>query len=760
MNPPRRFRRPRLRLNYHVALVPEEGVYLLSERDPILLPGRVFCRLVPCLDGRTDIDGIVSALADEYPALQVRVALDVLVRGGYLVDEDPESPPASGVPLAIERRSFWEGLGLDASVAEARMAATRVTLRGFGGVALTAFESALEAAGVRVARGPDDAAGVVLAVVADALAPGLEQLNATALASGRPWMLVKPFGSVQWIGPWFAPGETACWECLGQRVRLKRRVEAYLAGRPHQSAASRYTDAAAAASVGVAASLVSLEVARTLAGGGSLAGRILTFDLKERRLEQHVVVRRPQCPACGHPVDPATAARPIEFQSRRKAHTDDGGHRVEAPQATIDRLIHHVSPLCGLVEFLEPEPITAAPELHVVLSGANLSRMAPNNLAGLRRSLRHNSGGKGLSLVQARASALCEALERYSSTFHGEEPRMRASLRELGERALHPNRCMLYSDSQFQSRANWNARAGSDVRHSHVPEPFDDEATIDWTEVYSLTERTHRLLPTAYCYFAAPESTGARFAPADSNGCAAGNTIEEAVLQGFLELVERDAVALWWYNRLRRRRIAIDSFDDPAIVHLLAVYRRLGREVWALDLTSDLGVPVVAALSRRVDGAAERIVLGFGAHLDPRIALVRGLTEMNQMLLAEQQTGPGASGDLADWLASATLAGQPHLVPAALPARAATDFPRLATDDIRDDIEHCRTVVEGKGHSMLVLDLTRPDVGLAVARVFVPGLRHFWPRFAPGRLYDVPVEMGWLDSPTAERDLNPTPFFW
>jgi ribosomal protein S12 methylthiotransferase accessory factor len=56
---------------------------------------------------------------------------------------------------------------------------------------------------------------------------------------------------------------------------------------------------------------------------------------------------------------------------------------------------------------------------------------------------------------------------------------------------------------------------------------------------------------------------------------------------------------------------------------------------------------------------------------------------------------------------------------------------------------------------MLVLDQTRPDIGLPVAKVIVPGLRHFWARFAPGRLYEVPVKLGWLREPLAEDELNP-----
>jgi len=39
--------------------------------------------------------------------------------------------------------------------------------------------------------------------------------------------------------------------------------------------------------------------------------------------------------------------------------------------------------------------------------------------------------------------------------------------------------------------------------------------------------------------------------------------------------------------------------------------------------------------------------------------------------------------------------------------------------------------------------------------VVVPGLRHFWPRYGPGRLYDVPVRLGWLPAPLDESELNP-----
>jgi ribosomal protein S12 methylthiotransferase accessory factor len=77
--------------------------------------------------------------------------------------------------------------------------------------------------------------------------------------------------------------------------------------------------------------------------------------------------------------------------------------------------------------------------------------------------------------------------------------------------------------------------------------------------------------------------------------------------------------------------------------------------------------------------------------------------------------------------------------------------------DLTDALSVCRAAIEREGLEALVLDLTRPDIGMPVVKVFAPGLRHFWPRFGAGRLYDVPVSLGWLDRPGDERDFDSTP---
>jgi ribosomal protein S12 methylthiotransferase accessory factor len=252
---------------------------------------------------------------------------------------------------------------------------------------------------------------------------------------------------------------------------------------------------------------------------------------------------------------------------------------------------------------------------------------------------------------------------------------------------------------------------------------------------------------------------------ADSNGNAAGSSIEDALLQGLLELIERDAVALWWYNRTAQPGVDLDTFGDPWLEELRDVYAGLGREVWALDLTSDFGIPVMAALSRRVDRDHEEILFGFGAHLDPRLALRRAMTELNQMmpqLIAAEPDGRYRCDDpdMVGWLRTATLAAQPYLAPdRTRRALGPEDYGYEPTTDLLADLLVLQDKVEKLGMELLVLDQTRPDVGLPVVKVLVPGMRHFWARLAPGRLYDVPVRMGRLAEPTPYNQLNPIPMF-
>src|SRR5262249_55595884 len=292
-----------------------------------------------------------------------------------------------------------------------------------------------------------------------------------------------------------------------------------------------------------------------------LEGKVQTFDPSPCKAESHAMVRLPFCPVCGR-ADAAgeSSPRPIALERRLKDRTRDGGHRTVPPEVTIQRYGHHLSPITGAVTMLErvgPHADAAADGvLHVYIAGHNFARRH-RSLAHVRSDLRNMSSGKGTTDAQARASGLCEGLERYSGVYRGDEPRRRATMRRLGSDAVALADCLHFSDRQYRERDAWNAR---ESHYNFVPVPLDPDAEIDWTPAWPLPRGEPRYLPTAFCYYSAPQPEGAPYCIGDSNGCAAGNTLEEAILQGFLELVERDAVALWWYNRVRRPAIDLASF--------------------------------------------------------------------------------------------------------------------------------------------------------------------------------------------------------
>jgi oxazoline/thiazoline synthase len=745
---------PRFKACFEPIVDKDDGLFLLREGDHVWLPDPVYAALAPMLDGAHSIDAIFSELCDGYPSERIYGALGHLRAEGYLADD----ATVGNRP----ERAFWERFGVPPTLARSRLRSARVSVVALGDIDPERLIGLIDRQGVKVV--PDGDWTVVVAD--DYLRDELATHNARSLALGSPWLLTKPVGVETWIGPMFAPGRTACWECLAQRLRGRRRLETYLASRRGGRRNATSPRAFLASTLEAALAEAATEVVRAIALGGAspLLGRIVSTDAATLERQSHGLTRRPQCPACGagredrRPVPP-----PPVLRERRKIDSMDGGHRARSPAETLTNLERHISPISGIVSTIVPGARTSAPSrgdswpTQTFAADHNFSDMHDERFF-LREGLRLRSGGKGKSVEQARISALAESLERYSGVFDGTEPRIRAAFADL-DGAIPPNACMGYSERQYAERERHNAKG----HKAHwVPEPFRRDVEIEWTPLWSLTAQATRYLPTSLCYFGY-RSADPVFGRADSNGCAAGAVLEEAVLQGFLELVERDAVALWWYNRLSRPGVDLDSAEDPYVGALVSHYRSIRRDLWALDVTSDFGVPAFAALSRRSDKPEEDIIYGFGAHLDPAVALVRAMTELNQSLEAV----PAASGlesnrtyrgvpDAVRWWRTATLANQTYLAPdPSKPRRRLEDFANLAAADLLEDIKTCQNLAAARGVEILVLDQTRPDVGLPVVRVVAPGLRHFWARFGPGRLYDAPVREGWLAEPKTEDELNP-----
>lgn len=756
---------------YTVEGVDEELTFFLSERGGRWVQDRLVRALSKELTAPRTAEQLIESVLRELvnpelseahflalavrTSVEVRRALHFLTHQGYLVESEEFSivlPPAAA--------AFCHQLGVEPAEALCRLSSTRLAIQSLCPEPREDFRSLLESLGVQVVT---EGADRTVVFVDDYLDPRLAEVNEAALQAATPWLLVKPSGTVAWIGPIFDPGKGACWDCLATRLRDNRPVESFIArhkGGPLPRAPLGTLPSTALAAFGMAATEVFKWIVQDEHSVRSQ--HLLTHDALTSRTEEHPVVQRPQCQTCGDRGWRDPQPSPVVLGRRRKVFTADGGHRICTPEQTLAEFRRHLSPLTGVVR--ELKPLRSDALNHTYIARHHFVTTF-DDLDGLRKNLGGRSSGKGKTDAQARASGFCEAIERYSGVFHGDEPRLKASLVSLGDRAIHPNRCMLFSEAQYQSRQAWNQKQTGWFQR--VPEPFDPERTIDWTAAWSLTRGEFRHLPTAYCFYGYPGSASLD-CWADSNGCAAGNTIEEAVLQGLMELCERDAVAVWWYNRLRAPGVDLESFDDPYTSRLLEYYRGLGRDTWVVDISSDLGIPTFAAISRRAHPVSEDIILGYGAHLDPKVALGRALTELNQILPSVLTVGPNGRtaypehmDPLAlEWWRTATLRDNSYLEPDPRVApRTASWYPPSVTEDIREDIESVREILEAKDLEVLALDQTRPDIGLRVVKVIVPGLRHMWRRLAGGRLYDVPVELGRLPAPLPEAQLNPVPMW-
>lgn len=733
-----------------VEVSPGKGAYLFSEQGVIAMRGEHIEALVALLDGTHDLEDLLAARPEGMAPEQVTGLLAQLADAGLVTLREPEEVQVDERALA-----YWDACGIDAGAVVSRERPATVRLLGIGDdVDTSQVELALLGASLDVVgRGGVSAADLTVVLCDDYLDPRLGRVDASQRRAGQPWLLARPVGAQVWIGPVLQPDE-ACWHCLTHRLWGHRHAEACVQQVLGHAGPARCPVSAVPPLTAAAAHLIALEATKWLAGyryhGQQCVWTLDTLDLQGKL---HELRRRPQCHACGDRwVMTRRARRPVVLNPAKKATSTGGGHRTSTPAQTLEAYRHLVSPVTGIIKEIRRDP--AAPAfINSYRSGLNVAR-GVTGMAGLQAGLRYENGGKGASPIDAEVGALCEAVERFSGNYQGDELRICGSLRSLGEEALHPNDCMLYDERQYRDRGRWNALHAP---FQHVVDPFDPDAELNWTPVWSLGGR-RRLLPTGYLYYGA---SGAASVRPDSNGCAAGSSLEDAILQGTLELVERDAVALWWYNRTPVPGVDLGSFADAWLDEAGRQYADLGRELWVLDLTADLGVPVMAALSRRNDGPHEHIMMGFGAHGDPRLAVRRAVSELNQMLPAVLAKGHEIDDpDTRRWLEFATVANQPYLRPAAgARARTAGDYGFVHREDVREDVEALSRSLAAQGMELLVLDQTRPDVGLPVVKVIVPGLRPFWARFAPGRLFDVPVRLGRLAEPTAYDQLNPLPMF-
>jgi ribosomal protein S12 methylthiotransferase accessory factor len=379
----------------------------------------------------------------------------------------------------------------------------------------------------------------------------------------------------------------------------------------------------------------------------------------------------------------------IRLQSCRKAYAKET-QRTVPPEETLE-LARAKLPAAGITR---------------VADITNLDRIGIPVFSSIRPTAEAGAisvyNGKGATPIEAEVSAMMEGIERYSGEMDGRE--------------IVTGR---YSDLS----ADRNAIDPADLI---LPERVPADMVVPWVAGYDVMQGEEVLVPAHAVFHPLPVTCGRLFRT-NTNGLASGNTIEEAVFHALMEVVERDAWSL--VEVTKRTGPQIEGVMDGLAADLLAKFAAAGVEITLRDITSDTGIPTVAAVADDVvlkDPAL--LTIGMGSHTSARIAVLRALTEVAQSRLT-QIHGAREDTDTADVRRMIGYERTKRLNRHWFAENGSIEFaamPSFDSDDFLTDIGHVTGLLAQAGLSrVIVADLTRPEIGIPVVRVIVPGLEMY-----------------------------------
>lgn len=354
------------------------------------------------------------------------------------------------------------------------------------------------------------------------------------------------------------------------------------------------------------------------------------------------------------------------------------------------------------------------------------------------------ASGKGFDAARAVLSCLGEAVETHSWMHQRTDDAELVRSSAVGDRKMLPAaRILGFSASQVRHRDRYN---GLWADWDAVPPARQLSRPDLWSTVSNLDGSGIALCPAFLCHGGFGEAIcGDGSLNADSNGCAAGASWRAAQSRAVLELVERDATGIWWWPGCVRNRLSPGLIDDPDLARALAEHRdQTGRRVWFLDISTFRNAHTVAALSCDRNGG--QIAVGFAAAFALRDALRSSFLEMIQTELAldaheirsaRNMPMSGADFRLATWLVESDierldfLCGQDGTI-----AEGASGMVGTLSGLVGE-------MSAETGESVWFRDLSRPEIGVRVAKAICPGLAHFKPRWGCDRLWKLPGQRGW-----------------
>ena len=320
--------------------------------------------------------------------------------------------------------------------------------------------------------------------------------------------------------------------------------------------------------------------------------------------------------------------------------------------------------------------------------------------------------GKGATVEQARASAMMEGFERYS-----------AEKQDIDQEKISIS---AYNEIKNDSVLN--------PRDLLLPKSFENQniemQKLEWIEAEEIISESPILVPANAVFH--PYIPNREIKPSamamfkgNTNGLASGNVIEEAVLHGIFEVVERDAWSIFELTKRNKKQIDLDTIENDTVRELVEKFTSQGIKIKLMDITADLKIPtIVASADDTVLKDAALLTLGVGTHLNPEIAAIRALSEVAQSR-ATQIHGTREDTVRADFMRKAGYenmkrTNKDYFVEEDEKINL-SDIENKITGSIKRDIEVSIEEVQKAGlDKVIYYDLTREEIGVNVARVIIP----------------------------------------
>ncbi|MFB5189209.1 TOMM precursor leader peptide-binding protein [Alicyclobacillus fastidiosus] len=593
----------------------------------------------------------------------------------------------------------------------------------------------------------------------------------TALAKCRDLQLrVLPVvgrASTILLGPLEIPGTPGCATCLQlrfehtiQRSRLKVMLKQQV-GRSVESAQMPLM--MSQADLVTVSDIVSDELAGILLkeeNPANCEGKVGVYSTAEL-LEWVPVLPSHDCPRCRLLPDDDPAHAHVQFQSHRLGDLD--ALRVGA--VDFNRLeALYVHPKVGYIS-----------AVHELWNGDHYVRASAQICTPT--GAEHVGYGSGLTIVDAKRSAMLEVLER-SCGFQASKrrPVVFGHYAEFQDIAVHPSRFGLHGDELLQMS-------------NHMLEPFSEEKKYSWVWAYSTMSKKTVLVPEQTAYYGWTNDEK-RFIKETSNGCALGGTVEEAVLHGIFEVLERDGILNMWYARLPIPELKLDKHCPSRVSRVIELLENEGYEIRLFNASHDLCIPVVFAVAVRAgEHAYPKVVSGSACHLNPYEAVYGALRELTVQVFHLQGTSEIRRTEALSMLLSPTsiqeildhvvVGGLPEAYPRwefllsgerRTPIHSVQDVYADAVRPLQSESLDIRSVLNAvlddlhsRGFDVLVVDQTSSEVAcgeLHAVKVLIPGMTPI--AFGYGfrrvrglsRVFELPYQMGYSTHVLTESDLN------